>query len=109
MEDMVNEGIVLTENGIEFPRFGIMGVSKANYEDIESVELVPFPKSLTLRLRYSPSVISTPSGRWKFSLGTVVIKFKPPYAFQYHLFTPTDPAQLVKELKSRIDKRAIRV
>src|SRR5690242_14995252 len=64
IKELVNEGIVLTENGIEFPRFVLMGRSMAGFADIESVELVPFPRSLTLRLRYGPSVSSRPGPGW---------------------------------------------
>ncbi len=49
IKELVEEGIVLTETGIEFPRFPFFGRSKASYKEIESVELVPFPKSLMLQ------------------------------------------------------------
>ena len=106
IKELVEQGVILTQSGIEFPRFMFMGKRRVNYCDIESVELVPFPESLTLRLRYSPSVVSMPSARWDFRRDTIVIKFKSPYIFQYHLFTPNDPAEVVRKLKSRIDKRA---
>jgi len=103
IKELVEQGIILTESGIEFPRFMFLGRGRVNYSNIESVELIPFPESLTLRLRYSPSVVSMPCARWNFRRDTVVIKFKPPCVFQYHLFTPNDPAELVRKLKSRID------
>ena len=103
IRELVEQGIILTESGIEFPRFMFLGRGRVNYSNIESVELVPFPASLTLRLRYSPSVVSMPSARWNLRRDTVVIKFKSPCTFQYHLFTPNDPAELVNKLKSRID------
>jgi hypothetical protein len=105
IKELVEQGVVLTEHGIEFPRFIFMGRSKASYGEIESVELVRFPESLTLRARYAPSVASRAGARWDFRKDTVVIKFKPSHAIQYRLFTPTNPDEFVRKLKTRIDNR----
>src|SRR6185312_8864353 len=63
-KDLIDEGIVLTQSGIEFPRFLFVGRTKVSYSDIESAKFVPFPESLTLRIRYGPSIKSQVSGRW---------------------------------------------
>ena len=94
---------MLTETGIELPRFSLIGRSKASFKKIESVEMVPFPKSLMLRMRYGPSVSSCASARWDFFRGAVVVKLKPRKLCQNHLFAPSNPEALVQKLKSRIE------
>lgn len=105
--EMVNNGIVLTENGIEFSRFLFMGRSKVSYADIESVEIVPFPRNLTLRMRYGPSVASYPGASWNLYQDTLAIKLKQPCTFQYHLFHPMNPAEVAEKLRSRIESPSI--
>jgi hypothetical protein len=103
IKELVDEGIVLTENGIEFPRFFFISRARVGYDEIESVELVPFPNKLFLRFKYGPSVSSMPSAAWSgFFRDTVVIKFKSPHFIQYRLFTPSKPEVLVEKLRSKI-------
>lgn len=104
IEEMVDEGVVLTESGIEFSRFIIFGKRRVNYADIESVEFIPFPNSLFLSLRYGTSVQGHLPGRWNLFLGTVVVKLKPSYFIRHHLFKPSNPAEFADELRSRINK-----
>lgn len=105
IKELVDEGVLLTDSGIEFPRFPFMRRGRARYDEIESVELVPFPQNLLLRMRYGPSVASNVSAQW---LGlfreAVVVKLRPPRLIQYYMFTPSDPVALANELKSRIQR-----
>ena len=103
VKEMIEEGVILTNKGIEFPRFIFLGRMEVPYSDIESVEFVPFPQSLTLRMRYGPSIASQINGRWlAFFRGAVVVKLKPGHLIQYRLFTPRNPLEVTKELGSRI-------
>jgi hypothetical protein len=104
IEKLVQDGVIMTASGIEFPRFVLMGRSKASYDEIESVEFVPFPKNLLLRMRYGSSVSArVGAGSCR---GTVVVKLRSPRILQsqYHLFEPGDPVAFAKELKSRIER-----
>lgn len=103
VKELIEEGVLLTENGIEFPRFIFAGKCSVEYGDIESVELLHFPQTLLARVRYGPSVSSAPSARWDFLGDTVMVKLKAPSFIQYYLFTPHDPAGFASKLKSQID------
>jgi hypothetical protein len=105
IKELVEEGIVLTESGIEFPRFMYLGRCKASYQQIESVELVPFPKNLTLRLRYG-TLVSSGAARWNPCLDTIVIKLKPPCFIECHIVTPSNPTALFERIKSRMEQSA---
>jgi hypothetical protein len=105
--ELVNEGAVLAETGIEFPRFLFCGKWKVSYYEIAGAELVPFPKSLGLRLGY-PSAISFPGGSWDFRRPTVVLKFKSRPLFPYRLVAPSDPERFVERLNSYISALARR-
>ena len=97
-----NDGLLLTEVGIEFLIFPLMERSKKSYAEIEAVELVRFPASLTLRMRYAPSVASHLGPRWNFLQDVVVVKLKRPCSIQYHLFTPKDAERVVERIRSRL-------
>ena len=99
---IANDGILLTEAGIEFMGFPLMGRVKKSYTDIESVELVRFPATLLLRMRYAPSVVAYPGAGGPLLNDVVVVKLKQPCNIRYHLFNPRDPAGIVKTIKSRI-------
>ena len=105
---LVEEGIVLTEAGIEFPRFFFLR-GKASYEQIAAVEVVPFPKNIFLRLRYGPSVSSTPGARWDGMFSpTLVITFKTGQrSIQHRLFSPSNPSGLAAQLRSRISQEGV--
>jgi hypothetical protein len=102
LEGVVQEGIIMTESGLEFLRFFGFGKTRVKYADVESVELLPFYKGpiAALRLRYGMSA------RW---IGTrlfnqiVVIKLRGPRMFQYLLATPNDPSGFAQQLKTRIE------
>ena len=105
MEKVLAEGIVLGETGIEFPRTLFLGVSKIDYHEIESVELVCFPATMVLGFRYGKAVSSRPGPSWReFIQDTVVIKLKPPRLIEYEAFTPINPAEFYKELKARLER-----
>src|SRR5580704_5737812 len=92
MEKVMAEGAVLGETGIEFPRILFLGIGKINYHEIESVELVHFPATLGIHLRYS-AVSSRPGPCWgSFIQDMVVIKLKPPCFIKYEVFSPRNPA-----------------
>lgn len=102
LKQVIEEGVVMTENGLEVLRFFGIGKMKVNYADVESVEVLPYYRGplATLRLRYGMSA------RW---IGTrlfheiVVIKLKGPRVFRYLLSTPKNGPAFVEQLKARIE------
>ena len=97
------EGIVLTETGIEFLGFFWFGRKKARYDEIESVELISFQRSFLskLLLQYGISIRSIYT---RISGQLVQVKLKGPRLFEYLLFTPSNPAAVVEQLKTKIVK-----
>src|ERR1700745_3815172 len=53
--ELIEEGLILTENGIETSRF-LIGKREIAYDEIERVQYVPFPKNLLLRMQYGPAI-----------------------------------------------------
>ena len=104
IKQVLEDGVALTENGLEFLGFGFLGPNKVtiNYRDIESVELMPYYKSLLTILmpRFDSSV------RWirrrPFNQ-MVIVKFKGPQVYKKLHFTPKDPLAFAEQLKSRIE------
>ena len=106
MEKVMAEGILLGETGIEFPRILFLGISKINYHEIESVELVHFPATLLLGFRYGKAVSSRPGPSWSSPVqDAVVINLKPPRFTLYQAFYPSNPESFYKELKARIESK----
>jgi len=101
LKQVIEDGVVMTENGLEVLRFFGIGKMRISYADVESVELLPHYRGplATLLLRYNMSA------RW---IGTrlfheiVVIKLKGPRFFRYLLSTPKNGPAFVEQLQSRI-------
>ncbi len=106
LRELVQEGVLLTEKGLEFPRSFLIGTLKVNYADVESVELIPFYKALVsiLCFRYGVSVRSACT---RLFHEIVVVKLKGPRLIKYQLLTPKDPAAFVEKLNSRIEQCGI--
>jgi len=101
LKQLVEEGIVLTEDGVELPRFLWMGKMKVSYTDVETVELLPWYKGLIsiLLFRYGFSVRSICT---RFFHEIVVIKLKGARVFEYLLVTPKNAQAFVEQLKFRM-------
>jgi hypothetical protein len=107
MKDLIENGAVLTDDGVEYLRMFLFGRGKIKFNEIESVKLVSFPVamlSLIFPFRYGFSVHSI---RTRLFSDFVEIKIKKPsrwfeFHFDYLLFTPKDAASFVERLKSRL-------
>jgi hypothetical protein len=102
-EQLHEDGIVLTEDGIEFLDFCWLGKTKVTYSELESVELIPFHKVLfsMLVFRYGLSlraIYTRLPGQF------VLVKLKGPRVFTRLLFTPKNPSVFVEQLKARIER-----
>jgi hypothetical protein len=103
MERVVNEGVLLTEIGIEYPRFLYLGKRKTRFSEIRSVELVPYgevAKSI-LMLRYGISIRRPPL---KPCGDLVVVRLKHPNPIEYLFFGPRDPLELFEQLRRRMGR-----
>ena len=98
------DGIVVTDNGIEYLDFFWFRRAKASFSDIESVKLLPshkaFLSALLFNYGFSIRVIHT-----RFSKERVLVKLKGPRFFEYLLFTPRNPRFLVEQLSDRIEHK----
>jgi len=102
---MRQEGIVLTENGIEFPVIIppiFLKKIKIQYSDIESVELANWWQTLKRPSRFGTWVIWNRYGCWRLR-DRVVVKIKRPRFVQSWAFTPTNPAEIVEKLRVQIE------
>jgi hypothetical protein len=105
-KQLIEDGVALTEDGIEYLRFYLLGKGRAAFDEIESVEFLPFGKALFpilfFRYGYSLYIIRT-----RLFSDCVLIQFrKSPrwfeLYFKYLLFTPRHPAEFAERLKSRL-------
>jgi hypothetical protein len=107
VKDLIEDGAVLTEDGIEYMRVFMLGRGKIKFNEIESVKLISFPiaiLSLMFPFRYGLSVHSI---RTRLFSDFVEIKIKKsPRWFEFHfnylLFTPENAAAFVEQLNSRV-------
>jgi hypothetical protein len=101
MKQVLADGVVMTEEGLEY--LGLAGLCKMKvpYREVESVESMPFLYGLAsaMLFRYGMSSL------WICTrpLHTiVVIKLRGPRMFRYLLSTPRNAHAFSQELKSRI-------
>lgn len=101
MEKVMAEGVVLGEMGIEFPRFLFLGVGKLAYTEIASVELVHFPRTLLLRMRYK-NIVERMGPNFGFFQDVILLETKPSQLFRYMTFQPKNLTLIYQGIKERI-------
>ena len=104
-EQVYENGIMMTDTGIEYLGFLFTGTRKKSYEEIDSVQLIPYYKLLISKPFFRYGICT----RWvrgvnsHFLFGKIlVIRLKHPNPIQCLFFTPKDAAVFYKHLKSRI-------
>ena len=110
IKDLIEDGVVLTEDGIEYLRPFLFGRGKIKFKEIESVNMVSYPASLLslmfpVKYGYSVHRPSHISFRLFGDLVEIKIKKTPrwhEFHFQYLLFTPKNAAAFVEQLKRRL-------
>ena len=111
IKDLMDNGAVLTEDGIEYLRPFWAGRGRIDFRDIESARVVSPSKGL-LSLAFFGYGFSVYSIRSRFFSDFVELRirkksrwFEP--HFDYLLFTPKNAATFVEQLKSHLeDKKA---
>jgi hypothetical protein len=98
VQQVVGDGIVMTETGLEYGGFLKL---KANYADIESVELLPFNVGFFKCMFYYNGFRSHWIRRTMFG-DIVVITFKGSRIYKNLLFTPKDAPAFIEQLQRRI-------
>lgn len=102
LKQVFDEGVVLTENGLEYLGFALLWKMRASYADVESVAIVPYFRALISGIFYRYGM----SALWIWtrpSHQVVVIKLKGRRFYKYILFAPKDASAFVQQLKSRIE------
>ncbi|HEY1718144.1 MAG TPA: hypothetical protein VGH42_07595 [Verrucomicrobiae bacterium] len=100
LKQVIKEGVVLTDDGLEYLGFLWLGKLKASYVDVESVEVLPFSKGLISILFFRYGLSSHWIGPRLFR-EMVAIKLKGQRVYKYLLFTPMDARVFAEKLKSR--------
>lgn len=99
MREVQKDGVLLAEHGIEYVGFLWLIKLRADYADVESVELVPYHKAFLLHLRYALT------SHWmckRVCTDVVVIKLKGSRMDKTLFITPEDAAGFVDKLKAKI-------
>ena len=103
---LIEDGVALTDDGIEYLRLYLLGKDTARFDEIESVEFLPYWKAqfpiLLCRYGFSLHIIRT---RFFGDCVLVGLRKSPKWFelyFKYLLFTPKDPAEFVYRLKERL-------
>jgi len=99
MTDVQKEGIILTATGIEYVGFLWLIKLKANYTDVESIELVPYYKA------WMWSSFLVGNCRWlckRVASDVVAIRLKGGRKKETLLVTPEDPALFISTLRSKL-------
>jgi hypothetical protein len=93
------EGVVMTDNGIEYA--GLMWMCKlhASYNDVKSVKLLPYHVAYFsfISFRYIPC-------RWlckRLFSDVVIIELNDSKKYKYILFTPADCADFIEKIRRR--------
>jgi hypothetical protein len=108
IKDLIEDGAVLTEDGIEYLRVFMFGRGKIKFNEIESVKLISFPiamLSLMFPFKYGLSVHSIRTRLFSDFVEIKIRKSPRWYEFHFHylLFTPKNAAAFVEQLKNRLD------
>jgi hypothetical protein len=111
IKDLVEDGAVLTEEGIEYLRPFWAGRGKLKLCDIKSARLVSFPRAM-LSLMFLGYGFSVHSIRSRFFSDFVELKIRKTakwyeFHFDYLLFTPKDPVAFVEQLNNRLHNMPI--
>lgn len=102
LKEIFEDGVVLSEDGLEIPRLFWLGRTKVPFDQVKSVELVAFGKALIKGtfLGYGigmQNFITRPCAK-----EVVIIKFRWPCFSMCIICTPKNSAAFVEQLKSRI-------
>jgi hypothetical protein len=100
-EGLLEDGVLLTEDGLEFPRFLPIGTYKVKYADVECVESLPFWEAVVALLLFRYDMFASVMWR-RLGSDVVVIKLRGPRLIRYHVLTPRDASRFVKLLRSRV-------
>jgi hypothetical protein len=108
IKDLIEDGAVLTEDGIEYLRLFMLGRGKIKFNEIESVKLISFPKAMLSLMFPFGYGLSVHGIRTRLFSDFVEIKIKKTprwYEFHFHylLFTPKNAVSFVEQLKNRLD------
>jgi len=101
--EIMNNGVVLTPEGIKYMGFFFTGTRKRTFAEIKSVELVPYFNVVIsmLLFRYGLNCAKVPPN---FFGEIVVIRLKRANPYEYLFFTPKNASSFVEQLKQQINK-----
>jgi hypothetical protein len=101
LQQVMKDGVVLTENGLEYLGFLWVVKMKANYTDVESVNVLPYHIGLISFILFHYGFTS----HWickRTCCDIVLISLKGSRIYKKLLFTPKDAPVFVEELQQRI-------
>jgi hypothetical protein len=109
IKDVIEDGAVLTEDGVEYLRPFLAGRGKIKFDDIESARVVSFPKAMLLLIFFGYG-LSVHSIRSRFLSDFVELKIKKTaqwfeFHFDYLLFTPKNAVAFVEQLKGHLENK----
>ena len=99
MRQVFKEGVVMTENGIEYAGFLWLSKLYASYDDIKSVKLLPyhFAYFSFVSFRYFPC-------RWlckRVFTNVVIIELNGAKDYKYILFTPANCDSFIEKMRRK--------
>jgi hypothetical protein len=111
IKDLMENGAVLTEDGVEYLRFFFVGRGKIKFDEIESARVISFPKAM-LSLMFGGYAFSAYSIRTRLFSDFVELKMKRTarwfeFHFNYLLFTPKDAVAVVEQIRVRLENNNI--
>jgi hypothetical protein len=101
LQQVLKDGVVLTESGLEFLGFLWIVKMKAHYTEVESVELLPYYTGLISFIFFRYGFTSHWICKRTFS-DIVLINLKGSRIYKNLLFTPKDAPAFVEQLRRRI-------
>jgi hypothetical protein len=101
LQQVLKDGVVLTESGLEYLGFLWIVKMKAHYTDVESVELLPYNTGLISFISFRYGFTSHWICKRTFS-DVVLISLKGSRVYKKLLLTPKDAPAFVEQLRLRI-------
>jgi hypothetical protein len=106
-ETVFKDGLVVSGNGVGYLRFAIAGLREITFNEIDSVELIPFFKFMLFGVLRFGSQARTLHGQQLFG-DVLAIKLKHSEPTRYIFITPKDATIVYRQIKSRIEhERAV--
>jgi hypothetical protein len=101
MKEVIDEGIILTDDGVEYSGFLLTGKKVLAYSEIRSVELLPYFRVALSALIFAYGISANKVPFRPFHK-ILIVRLKNPRPIEYLFLAPKEPESAFERLKQRV-------